>query len=59
MKSALLANWRTALVGILAGVVFVAPQVQACLQGQPCDPLAILKGGLLAALGILSKDHNS
>lgn len=51
-------NWRTSLAGLLGGVVFVAPQIQACVAGQPCDWKQIAVGVAFAALGLGAKDSN-
>ena len=51
-------SWKTSLAGILGAFLFVIPQLQSCLNGQPCDWKQVGIGIAIGALGLSSKDHN-
>lgn len=51
-------SWKTTLAGVLGAVLFIGPQVQNCLKGNPCDWQQVAVGGVIGALGAASKDHN-
>lgn len=51
-------NWKTTLAGIFGGITLAAPQIQACLAGQPCDKPQLLAGIAVAILGTFAKDGN-
>lgn len=56
-------NWKTTLAGLFGAFLTLAgPQVGARLQGQNAPPITagnIAPAIGLAALGLLSKDHDS
>lgn len=59
MKRLFLHNLKTTLAGLFGGIVFIAPQIQNCLNGAPCDFKQIAAGLALTLLGLVSKDHDT
>ncbi len=49
-------NWKTTLAGVLAGLLFIIPVVQQWLASGSGNWRELLKGLVLALLGIFASD---